>query len=297
MKLGTTLRTHAAGLRILLILTVITGVAYPAAVTALAQIPGLHSNAEGSMVKAADGTVVGSSLLGQEFTDSKGNALVQYFQSRPSNAGAGYDPTASSASNLGPESIVDTLADPKDSSSSTKQSLLTEVCSRSLAVGSLEHVDGSRPFCTASGVGAVVAVFWSGPGYLGHVMRVVSMNEECPARPFLATYEGVTVQCAQFGEDLSSAQVVPIKGSAPTHPAVPADAVTASGSGLDPDISTAYADLQVPRIATARHLSAAAVLSQVEKATTGRALGFLGEPGVDVLTLNLALDRIAPYRG
>lgn len=283
------LRVHVAALRILLILTVIAGVAYPAAITLVAQLPGLHSKADGSRVSSG-GSVVGSSLLGQEFTDTKGNALPRYFQSRPSEAGDGYDPTASSASNLGPESILDTLPDPKDPTSG-KASLLTEVCARSLAVGQLEHVDGSRPFCTSTGVGAVLSVFYSGPGYLGKVVRAVSSNEECPATPFIATYSGVAVQCAKYGEDLSAGKLTPIRGQAPTNPVVPADAVTASGSGLDPDISTAYADLQIPRVASARHLTAAVVEAQVKKATTGRALGFLGEPAVDVLTLNIALDE------
>ena len=97
---------------------------------------------------ARTATTVGSSLIGQSFTDADGNALSQYFQSRPSAAGDGYDPTATSASNLGPESVVDKLPDPADPESGS-ESLLTQVCARSKAVGELEGVDGSRPFCTA----------------------------------------------------------------------------------------------------------------------------------------------------
>ena len=240
---------------------------------------------------SSGGRVVGSSLLGQEFTDSKGNPLPQYFQSRPSAAGDGYDPTASSASNLGPESIVDTLPDPKDATTG-KDSLLTDVCSRSLAVGMLEHVDGSRPFCTSTGVGAVLAVFYSGPGYLGRVIRAVSLDQECPATPFITSYQGVRVQCAKYGEDLSAGRVIPIEGSAPRHPVVPADAVTSSGSGLDPDISVAYANLQTPRVAATRHLALRTVAQLVKKATAQRALGFLGEPAVNVLELNISLDNL-----
>ncbi|MDT0264618.1 potassium-transporting ATPase subunit C, partial [Jatrophihabitans lederbergiae] len=149
-------------------------------ITAIAQIPGLKSRAGGSVV-SQNGKVVGSTLLGQSFTDAKGSALPQYFQSRPSAAGAGYDPTASSASNLGPESIVDTLPDPSVKDDAGKQSLLTQVCSRSLAIGVLDGVSGARPFCTPDGVGAVLAVFWSGPGYHGSISRVVSINQAAPA--------------------------------------------------------------------------------------------------------------------
>ena len=72
---------------------------------------------------------------------------------------------------------------------------------------------------------------------------------------------------------------------------IPVDAVTTSGSGIDPDISPAYAALQVPRIASVRHLPLATVKRLVAEHTDGRSLGFLGEPGVNVLALNLALDR------
>ena len=98
---------HWAAFRALLVLTVITGLAYPLFIWLVAQIPGLHDKAEGSIL-TANGKPVGSRLIGQLFTDKDGNPLPQYFQSRPSAAGNGYDPTSSSASNLGPESIVDT---------------------------------------------------------------------------------------------------------------------------------------------------------------------------------------------
>ena len=290
------LRQLSAALRMLLIFTVICGIAYPLAITAIAQIPGLQGRADGSVLTVG-GKAVGSKLIGQSFTDSNGNPLPQYFQSRPSAAGAGYDPTASSASNLGPESIVDTLPDPSVKGDTGKQSLLTLVCARSLALGTLYGVDGSRPFCTPDGVGAVLAVFWSGPGYHGHITRAVSINQACPAKPFIASYKGVAVECGKFGDDYSHGQVVPIRGAAPAHPAVPADAVTASGSGLDPEISPAYAQLQEALVAKTRGITVTQVDALVHKFDKGRDLGFLGEARVNVLQLNVALDKEYAYHG
>lgn len=298
-RLLNSLRQTSAALRMLLVFTVVLGVLYPLAVTAVAQIPGLKSKADGSRVER-DGTVVGSALIGQNFTDADGNALVQYFQPRPSAAGDGYDPTATSASNLGPESIVDTLPDPSAAPGTPeaegKPSLLTQVCTRSRDIGERDGVDGSRPFCSADGTGSVLAVFWSGPGYAGRITRVVSVNQVAPATPFVAEYRGVRVEDNTFGQDVSAAQIVPVRGDAPARPAVPADAVTASGSGLDPAISPAYARIQENRVARARGVSVEQVAELVDRNTSGRTLGFLGEPTVNVLELNLALDRAFPAR-
>jgi K+-transporting ATPase ATPase C chain len=304
MKFTNLIRQHWAALRALLIFTVILGAGYPLLIWLVAQLPGLHDKAEGSIIRA-NGKPVGSWLIGQSFTDAAGRALPQYFQSRPSAAGDGYDPTASGAGNLGPETVVDTPADPaklaagaKPADAGFKPSLLTLVCSRSKDIGELEQVGGSRPFCTGGGVGAVLSVI--GPrdarGNVVQPTRVVSVNEPCSttSEPFVATYEGVRVECARFGENYSIGQIVPIRGSAPSSPEVPADAVTASGSGLDPDISPAYADIQVARIARARHVTPAQVRELVRENQRGRDLGIFGEQRVNVLQLNLQLDQRFP---
>ena len=209
------LRQYGAALRTLLLLTVILGLAYPLAMTGFAQVA-FGDNANGSLVQRA-GTTVGSTLLGQGFTrpvlkngqptkDAEGNPVVEadpkYFQSRPSAAGLGYDPTSSSASNLGPEN-KDLIASIKDRRATAAK------------------LDGVNP-----------------------------------------------------------AQVAP-------------DALLASGSGLDPHISPAYAQEQIPRVARVRGLSVAQVQKLVDENTQGRTLGFLGEPRVNVLNLNLALDAAA----
>ncbi|MFI5912330.1 potassium-transporting ATPase subunit C [Dactylosporangium sp. NPDC051541] len=229
MRLPAWLAQHLAALRALVVLTLILGLAYPLVLVAVAHVPGLAGPADGSL-RDRDGKPVGSALIGQSFTDAQGNPLRRYFQSRPSAAGDGYDPTATGASNLGPSNVK----------------LLELICARSKAVGDLEGVDGSRPYCTKDGHAALQEV------------------------------DGVEV---------------PVRGDAPDHPVVPPDAVTASGSGLDPHISVAYANLQVPRVARERNMSEDAVRRFVSAHTQPRALGFMGEPAVNVLDLNVALDQ------
>ncbi|MGW4802286.1 potassium-transporting ATPase subunit C [Nonomuraea sp. NPDC004297] len=275
-RLPSWLRQHLAALRAVAVLTVLLGLAYPLVTTGVAQVL-FNEHANGSIVQAG-GKDVGSALIGQSFTDADGNPVRTYFQSRPSAAGDGYDPTSSGASNLGPEDVVDVLAAP---GTEGKESLLTRVCARSKAIGELEGVSGARPYCTPYGVGAVLKVF---PG------RAVSVNQACPAVPFVPAYQGLPVECARPGEDYAAGRTVPVRGDVRAVP-VPADAVTASGSGLDPHISVAYAELQAPRVARERGLPLDRVRELIGAHTTGRALGFIGEPAVNVLDLNLALDR------
>lgn len=180
-------------LRALLILTVVLGIGYPAVVFGIGQLA-LPSQANGSLVRL-DGEVVGSSLIGQTFEGD------EWFQSRPSAAGDGYDGAASSGSNYGPEN----------------QDLITAIEERQAAIEDADGVDAAE---------------------------------------------------------------------------IPADAVTASGSGLDPHISPEYALLQVDRVAEARGVSAADVTALVEQHIQGRDLGYLGEPTVNVLELNIALAEL-----
>jgi K+-transporting ATPase ATPase C chain len=307
MTIANTVRQYWAALRALLVFTVILGIAYPLLIWLVALIPGLHGKAEGSIITAG-GKAVGSKLIGQQFTDAAGNALPQYFQTRPSAAGDGYDPMSSGGSNLGPESVVDTPGNPTKLAGGTspadagfKASLLTLVCSRSVGVAKLEGLsrqDAARPFCTGSGVGAVLSVIGQrdARGAVSHPTRAVSINEPCATTPqtFVDFYDGVRVECAKFGEDYSNGKIVPIRGAAPDSPRVPADAVTASGSGLDPDISPAYADLQIPRVAKARHVSLDRINEIVQAGQHSRVLGIFGDPTVNVLALNLELDHRYP---
>ncbi|MFF0867937.1 potassium-transporting ATPase subunit C [Nonomuraea sp. NPDC003560] len=274
-RLPSWVRQHLAALRAVAVLTALLGIVYPLVTTGVAQAL-FNGRANGSLVEK-DGRAVGSALIGQSFTDADGRPIRKYFQSRPSAAGDGYDPTSSGASNLGPEDVVDTLP---VAGQEGRQSLLTQVCARSRAAGELEGVSGARPYCTPDGVGAVLKVFPD---------RAVSVNQACPATPFVVTYQGRRVECAEPGEDYAAGRTVPVRGEAEAK--VPADAVTASGSGLDPHISVAYAELQARRVARERGLGQAEVERLIKEHTTGRAVGFMGEPAVNVLELNLALDR------
>ncbi|CAN5368556.1 potassium-transporting ATPase subunit KdpC [soil metagenome] len=186
-------------LRALVVFTIVLGIGYPLLVTGIGQLA-VNNQANGSLVQV-DGKTVGSVLIGQSFTDADGNALPEWFQSRPSAAGKGYDGGASSGSNYGPEN--------KD--------LVSAIGDRQAAIEQADGVTASQ---------------------------------------------------------------------------IPADAVTASASGLDPHISPAYARLQVARVAEARGIPEQKVSDLVESMIQQRDLGYLGEPTVNVLQLNIALAKL-----
>jgi K+-transporting ATPase ATPase C chain len=194
---GTT-RQYWVAIRSMIILTVVLGIAYPLVITAVGLLA--PSQANGSQI-TVDGKVVGSALIGQSFTDKKGNALAEWFQSRPSAAGTGYDAEASGGSNQGTESPT----------------LIKEIKARKAAIAKSDGVS--------------------------------------PA-------------------------------------SIPPDALTASASGLDPDISPAFAREQINRVAAARHLPVAEVTKLVNSFITGRELGYIGDPTVNVLRLNIALSEL-----
>ncbi len=152
---------------------------------------------------------MGSSLIGQSFTDADGNALPQYFQSRPSAAGDGYDPMATSASNLGPESIVDTPGDPSLPTSRQRRQaqpahpgLLTQRgrrrARRRRRLAAVLHRRRRRRRAVGDRPARLHAATSSTR------RRVVSVNEPCDTtpRPFLDTYEGVRVECADVRRGL-----------------------------------------------------------------------------------------------
>ena len=195
----TAVRQYWVAIRAMLIFTVVLGIGYTAVITGIGQLA-LPYQANGSAIKVGDATV-GSALIGQGFTDKKGKALPQWFQSRPSAAGSGYDASASSGSNYGPEN----------------SDLITAVKERKAAIAQLDGVTSSS---------------------------------------------------------------------------IPADALTASSSGLDPHISPEYALLQVERIARVRTLSVASVTKLVEDQIQAPDLGYLGQSRVNVLELNVALAKM-----
>jgi len=216
-------RQLVPALSMIVLFTLLAGLVYGLAFTGFAQVV-FPRQADGSIVEVR-GREVGSELIGQAWVDRKGRPIARYFQSRPSAATgaggsseAGYDPTLSLGSNLGPTNPC-FVADPR------------EPC--------LDDEGNEIPPIVVERVRAYRKLNGLGPNTL-----------------------------------------------------VPVDAVTASGSGLDPHISIANARIQAERVARERGLSVSKVRDLVEQSTDGRFLGFIGEKGVNVLELNLALDRL-----
>jgi K+-transporting ATPase ATPase C chain len=254
------LRHTTASLVLLAIATVALGFGYPLLVTGISQLF-FHSQANGSPVYS-HGKLAGSALLGQSFTDAKGNPLPQYFQPRPSDAGGGYDGADSSASNLGPSNplLIGFVAGVNTVGLGGKPSAINPFAT--VADPACVPLDPSGDPVTSPTAGQKYAKTSSG-GY------------ECDP----STIPERTLAYRAFND-------------LPASTPVPVDAVTASASGLDPDISVANALDQAARVARARHLPAAQVVALVHQYTTGPQWGFLSEPVVNVLKLNLALDGL-----
>jgi K+-transporting ATPase ATPase C chain len=233
---------------------------YAAVVWGIGQVA-FKNSADGSLI-TRDHQVVGSSFIGQSFTDAKGNPLPQYFEPRPSATSPNpYTANASAASNLGP-------GDPR----------LVGFIPGFNTVGLNGKVSPTNPFASKVDPYCVPMDAKTGDPVItptpGEKFQMSGGTYVCDPN----TVPERTIAYRQLNGLAASVKV-------------PVDAVTASASGLDPQISIMNAELQAPRVARVRHLSVATVLALVKKYTIGRALGFLGEPGVNVLKLNLALDR------
>jgi potassium-transporting ATPase KdpC subunit len=242
----------------LLVVTLLFGFGYPLVVTGLSQLF-FHHQANGSLLYS-HGKLAGSALLGQEFTDSKGNPLPRYFQPRPSNAGTGYDGSSSGASNLGPSNP-----------------LLIGFVAGVNTVGLDGKPSAANPFATRADPACVPTDLQGNP-----------VASPAPGQKYARAAGGAYV-CDPNTIPERAIAYRQFNGLAANAP-VPVDAVTASGSGLDPDISVQNALDQAPRVARARHLPASRVIALVHRYTQGREWGFLGEPVVNVVDINLALD-------
>lgn len=233
-SVGNAARLLGAGLRALLVLTVICGVIYPLAVTGIAQAL-FSDKANGSEIKDNGGQVVGSSLIGQTYilpkndpddAEEAARPDLKWFQPRPSNG-------------LGSNSVNTQYA-----------LILSGATNRSADNGAVNGV------CTKDA------------------------EEGTLCAQVVAAKEAVIADNSTAGHQVKPEDV-------------PADAVTSSGSGLDPNISPEYAKLQVHRIAEQNKIDVKQVDKLVADHTQGRVLGFMGEPRVNVLELNIALKALS----
>jgi K+-transporting ATPase ATPase C chain len=159
-----------------------------------------------------------------------------------------------------------------------------QVAFESQANGSLVSVDGKVVGSTLAGEELRAARYFHGrPSAVGYDAMGTSFANLGPTSPELAKNVAAAAKAVMRTEG-------PYNAGLTIHD-IPVDAVTTSGSGIDPEISPAYAALQAPRVAAVRHLSLATVKRLIATYTHGRSWGFFGEPGVNVLELDLALDR------
>ncbi len=239
------------GLRIKIFLTVVLGIIYPLAMTGISQLVFPHQ-ANGSLIKSGD-KVIGSEIIAQNFTKP------EYFHPRPSNAGNGYDATASNGSQLGPTSAK-LLRGTTKMDDKTKQEVV-DFDGISLR---LVHycVENDIPYESS----APLDSFRDAKGDLDDVKLIKAFNNDKAPLTFT-----------------------------PKSP-IPADAVTGSASGLDPHISPGNAQAQAGRVAKARGISADQTSQVIAQFTENPDLGILGEPRVNVLKLNLALDQKYPVK-
>jgi potassium-transporting ATPase KdpC subunit len=253
-------RHFIASIVMLVGVTVLLGFGYPLLVTGVSYLFFRHQ-AEGSLIYRK-GKLVGSALLGQNFTDSKGNPLPQYFQPRPSDAGTGYEGDDSGASNLGPNNP-----------------LLVGFVAGVNTVGLNGKPSARNPFATGAD-----------PACVPVTPQGVPVTSPAPGQKYAKQPDGAYV----CDPDTIPERAIAYRqfNGMPASAKVPVDAVTASGSGLDPDISIANALDQAPRVARVRHLPLAEVIALVHRNTRPREWDFLGEPTVDVLEINLALDSL-----
>jgi potassium-transporting ATPase KdpC subunit len=253
-------RQLIASIVMMVVVTVAFGFGYPLIVTGVSHVF-FRNQANGSLLYH-DGKLVGSALLGQEFTNSKGNPLPQYFQPRPSDAGTGYEGNDSGASNLGPSNP-----------------LLIGFVAGVNTVGRSGQASKTNPFATKAD-----------PACVPLSPQGTPVTSPSPGQKYEKTAGGQYV-CDPNTIPERAIAYRQFNGMAP-NASVPVDAVTASGSGLDPDISVQNALDQAPRVARARHLAVHTVIALVHRYTQASDWGFLGEPTVNVLELNLALDGL-----
>jgi K+-transporting ATPase ATPase C chain len=242
------LKELGPALRLMIVFTILVGLVYPVAMTGISKV--IFPNHAGGSLVTVNGKVVGSSLIGQNFSKD------EYFHPRPSSAGNGYDATASSGSNLGPTSAKLLRGTTK---MDDKKNEVVDFDGISLRI---VHycLDNDIPYESSMPLDQ----FKTAKGDLDEVKLIKAFNDDKNPLVF--------------------------KTKAP----IPADAVTASGSGLDPHISAANAEIQAARVAKARKVSSEQVKQLIAQSTEKADLGFLGEPRVNVLMLNIALDEKFP---